>query len=83
MPQKIIHQMNNLVHAKTRLTHREREILTHIADGLSTKQIASKLFISQNTVANHRKNMLLKMGAKNCFELLSRSPMETQHPASV
>ena len=52
------------------LTPRENEILVCISEGLSSKQIAGKLFISENTVANHRKNMLLKTGAKNSSELV-------------
>jgi DNA-binding CsgD family transcriptional regulator len=52
------------------LTHREKEIFYCIADGLSSKQIAGKLAISENTVANHRKNMLLKTGAQNSIELV-------------
>ncbi len=52
------------------LTPREREVLTCIADGLSTKQIAGKLFISHYTVANHRKNMLAKLGAKTSAQLV-------------
>jgi DNA-binding CsgD family transcriptional regulator len=53
-----------------RLTSREREILSYIAEGLSSKQIAGKLFISEYTVANHRKNMLNKLGAKSSAELI-------------
>jgi DNA-binding CsgD family transcriptional regulator len=53
-----------------RLTNREKEILSCIAEGLSSKQIAGKLFISENTVANHRKNMLAKMGARSSAELV-------------
>ena len=53
-----------------RLTAREKEILACIASGLSSKQIAGKLFISINTVANHRKNMLAKTGARNSAELV-------------
>ena len=54
----------------TKLTKREEEILSCIAEGLSSKQIAGRLFISENTVANHRKNMLLKTGAKSSAELV-------------
>jgi len=54
-----------------RLTKRETEVLFCIADGLSTKQIADKLFVSKNTVANHRRNMLKKSGAKSSSELLN------------
>ena len=52
------------------LTQREKEILYCIAEGLSSKQIATKLQISENTVANHRKNMLWKTGAKNSAEMV-------------
>ena len=52
------------------LTRREKEILTCITEGLSSKQIADKLFISENTVSNHRKNMLAKTGAKSSAELI-------------
>jgi DNA-binding CsgD family transcriptional regulator len=53
------------------LTLREKEILTCIAQGLSSKQIAGKLAISLNTVNNHRKNMLAKRGARSSAELVS------------
>ncbi len=56
---------------RTRLTHRELEVLKFIAQGFSSKQIADKLFISENTVANHRRNMLRKRGAKSSAELVS------------
>lgn len=52
------------------LTRREKEILTCITEGLSSKQIAGKLFISENTVSNHRKNMLAKTGARSSAELI-------------
>ena len=53
------------------LTPREKEILSCIAEGLSSKQIAGKLRISAYTVANHRKNMLMKTGAKSSAQLVS------------
>jgi DNA-binding CsgD family transcriptional regulator len=53
------------------LTKQEKQILNHIADGLSSKQIASKLFLSEHTVVNHRKNMLSKTNAKNIPELVA------------
>jgi DNA-binding CsgD family transcriptional regulator len=55
---------------KGSLTDREKEILAFIANGFSTKQIADRLHISPNTVANHRKNMLAKTRAKNSTELV-------------
>ena len=53
-----------------KLTMREIEILDFIAEGLSSKQIAARLFISANTVANHRRNMLRKKGARSSAELV-------------
>jgi DNA-binding CsgD family transcriptional regulator len=53
------------------LSKREREVLLWVAAGLVSKEIANKLFISEDTVINHRKNMLLKSGTKNAAELVS------------
>lgn len=47
------------------LTRREIEILKLICDGLSSKDISEKLFISINTVETHRKRILLKLNVKN------------------
>lgn len=53
------------------LSKREREVLLWVADGLASKEIAHKLFLSEDTIINHRKNMLLKSGTKNAAELVS------------
>jgi DNA-binding CsgD family transcriptional regulator len=53
------------------LSRREMEILKDISEGLSSKEIASKLFISINTINNHRKNMLQKTHTNNFAELLN------------
>ncbi len=47
------------------LTRREKEVLELIADGMTTQEIADKLFISSATVETHRKNLLVKLEAKN------------------
>lgn len=52
------------------LTSREKEILSLIAKGYSSKLIAGKLGISINTVNNHRRNILIKTGCANTFESL-------------
>jgi len=52
-------------HIKDPLTRREMEILRLICDGLSSKDISEKLFISINTVETHRKRILLKLNVKN------------------
>ncbi len=49
---------------------REREILLMIRQGMSTKQISEKLFISPHTVDKHRKNMLEKTGTRDLSVLI-------------
>ena len=44
-----------------RLTEREMEVLTHVAQGLNNREIAKELFISENTVKNHVRNILEKL----------------------
>lgn len=52
------------------LSRREKEILVHIAMEYTTQEIADKLFISQNTVNTHRKNLMSKLNAKNTAGLV-------------
>ena len=47
-----------------RITPRELEILELIADGLSNREIAEKLFVSENTVKTHSSRVFDKLGAK-------------------
>jgi DNA-binding NarL/FixJ family response regulator len=51
------------------LTKREKEILVFIAQGLTDKEIAEKVFLSPLTIITHRKNILSKLGLKNKVEL--------------
>ncbi len=43
------------------LTKRETEILQHIAQGLTSREIAEKLFLSLSTVNTHRANLMQKL----------------------
>ena len=52
------------------LTAREQEILRLVADGLTTAQIAEKLFTSPRTVESHRQNIMEKTGTKNTAALV-------------
>ena len=45
------------------LTPRELEVLQLIAEGLSTKEMADRLFVSENTVKTHTSRVLDKLGA--------------------
>jgi DNA-binding NarL/FixJ family response regulator len=46
------------------ITRREFEILGLIAQGMSNREIAEKLFVSENTVKTHSSRVLDKLGAK-------------------
>lgn len=52
------------------LTEREIEILSLIAEGLSSKQIGEKLFISPRTVDTHRTNLMNKLDIHNIAGLI-------------
>lgn len=52
------------------LSKREMEVLQLMHDGLSSLEISKKLFVSVNTVNNHRRNMLQKTETKNSQELI-------------
>ena len=56
---------------KNQLTERELELLHLLAGGLSNKIIAEKLFISENTVKYHIKNILQKFGVQNRTEAVA------------
>ena len=51
------------------LTDREIEIIIHLLEGKSSKEIAETLFISKHTVDTHRRNILGKLGIKTTREL--------------
>ena len=46
------------------ITKREYEVLQKIASGLSNKEIAEKLFLSESTIKTHVSNLLVKLNAK-------------------
>ena len=56
-----------------KLTNREIEIIKLIAEGLTSQQMASKLFISPRTVETHRANLMKKTGVKNVVELVRKA----------
>lgn len=52
------------------VTEREKEILHFISKGFSSKSIAAHLYITQNTVEKHRKNMIARTGARDTTALV-------------
>jgi len=58
------------------LTKREREIIRLIAKGLSSKEIADKLFLSTRTVDTHRTNIAKKTKTKNVAQLINYAKVD-------
>lgn len=50
---------------KNILTKREKEILTYLEKGFSTKDVAELLGLSTKTVRNHISNVILKLGVNS------------------
>lgn len=56
---------------KSDFTPREKEIIFLISEGLTSTQIAQRLYLSIHTIKTHRKNILKKSNASNFFELIN------------
>jgi len=52
------------------LTPREQEVMVLVAEGLSSNDIAERLFISSKTVENHRSNIMQKLDLHSTVELV-------------
>jgi len=57
---------------EVKLTAREMEIVRLIAEGLTSQEMAERLFISPRTVETHRANLMKKTGVKNAMELVRK-----------
>lgn len=55
----------------TLLSQREKEIVIHLIEGLGSKEIGERLFISKQTVDTHRKNILRKTNCANTAALVN------------
>lgn len=58
------------------LSHREREVLSLVAEGLNNRSIAERLYISENTVKNHVRNIHEKLGVHSRIEAVIRAVRE-------
>ena len=72
---KTFHSQDKVYSKQDLLSAREKEILLLIAADLDTKEIAQKLFISVNTVGNHRSNMIDSLGARDTTALVQLAKM--------
>ncbi len=70
---QIIEMPNPEHDAAEALTNRETEVLKCISQGLISKEIAGKLFISEKTVNTHRQRIIAKLNATNSSEAVHRA----------
>lgn len=56
-----------------KLTRREKEVLNLIAKELTSKEIAKELFLSEETIRSHRKNIFAKFEVKNVAGLIKKA----------
>ena len=64
--ERMLKEKRDIVHI---LTAREREVLQLIAEGRSSKDIASSLHVSEKTVHSHRQNIMEKLNLHSIAEL--------------
>ena len=72
------------------LSHRERQVLGHVAQGLTNAQIADKLFLSESTVKSHLSSAFVKCGVRSrreaaavFMELERRNPPRVDPEAQI
>lgn len=74
MASKLLAEFNTLARAADdkasapRLTDRELQVLGLVAEGLSNREVAERLFIAENTVKNHVRNILEKLDLHSRME---------------
>jgi PAS domain S-box-containing protein len=59
----------------TTVSQAELKVLNLIAEGLRTKEIAEKLFLSEHTINIHRKNLLVKLESNSSSQLIKKALM--------
>jgi len=55
------------------ISNREYEVLQKIAEGLSNKEIAESLFLTESTIKTHVSNLLVKLDAKRRTQAVKRA----------
>lgn len=55
------------------ISKREQEVLELIAQGLSNREIAEKLFLSPHTVKSHSSSLFIKLGARRRTEAIKKA----------
>ncbi|WP_154835047.1 response regulator transcription factor [Staphylococcus pasteuri] len=60
--------MTSLITSTNPLTHKEQVVLREIGNGLSSKDIANKLYLSNGTIRNYTSIIIDKLSAENRFD---------------
>ena len=68
--------MENIFNSHNPLTNQEKIILIKIKEGLSNKEIANALFLSEGTIRNYISNILTKLNCRNRTEAVKKSTEE-------
>jgi DNA-binding CsgD family transcriptional regulator len=63
------------------LTRREREIMSLLAEGLTTQQVAGTLFLSVLTVRTHVRNAKEKLGARTTYHAIAIALQDGDDPS--
>lgn len=71
--EKMINFMSTQSISENILSNKEIKVLELISRGLTTKEIASQLFLSTRTIETHRTNILKKFEVKNTAELIKKA----------
>lgn len=71
--EKMVNFMSENKVSSQLLSNKENEVIQLIAKGLTTKEIASKLFVSTRTIETHRANILKKLEVKNTAALIKKA----------
>lgn len=58
---------------RSKISGREQEVLDLLAQGYTAKEIAQNLYISTHTVHTHRKNLIIKMDARNTVHMVVKA----------
>jgi two-component system response regulator DevR len=64
---------------ENRLTPQEERILSHIAEGMTNRQIAGSMYLSEKTVKNYVSNLLAKLGVSRRTEAAVYAVRRTDH----
>lgn len=59
-----------------KLTEREKEVIELLAEGYTTPEIGRMLYIGTETVRTHRRNLMMKLEAKNVANMIHKYHMQ-------